>query len=116
MSQLLGAKKKNLVGFSIATSQFRVGYLEQTEIFQTTLISNSLLEQMNVTKDKSDYLWYTLRLVIHKYIHLSDIRVQIYLTFLFIYSITFKRQPTSGAWPNNWGLQEELSRIYSLTK
>ncbi|KAG5135315.1 hypothetical protein JHK82_020046 [Glycine max] len=28
---------------------------------QTTLISNSLLEQMNVTKDKSDYLWYTLR-------------------------------------------------------
>ncbi|KAG5024150.1 hypothetical protein JHK86_020064 [Glycine max] len=27
---------------------------------QTTLISNSLLEQMNVTKDKSDYLWYTL--------------------------------------------------------
>jgi len=56
---------------------------------QTTLISNSLLEQMNVTKDKSDYLWYTLRLVIHKYIHLSDIRVQIYLTCLFIYRITY---------------------------
>ena len=34
--QLLGAKKKNLAGFSTATSQFRVGYLEQTEIFQTT--------------------------------------------------------------------------------
>ncbi|XP_020203970.1 beta-galactosidase 6 isoform X2 [Cajanus cajan] len=28
---------------------------------QTSLISNSLLEHMNVTKDKSDYLWYTLR-------------------------------------------------------
>ena len=36
LSQLLGAKKKNLAGFSTATSQFRVGYLEQTEIFQTT--------------------------------------------------------------------------------
>ncbi|KAK1260334.1 putative nucleolar protein 5-1 [Acorus gramineus] len=34
--QLLGAKKKNLAGFSTATSQFRVGYLEQTEIFQNT--------------------------------------------------------------------------------
>uniref|UniRef100_A0A2N9EPN4 Nop domain-containing protein n=1 Tax=Fagus sylvatica TaxID=28930 RepID=A0A2N9EPN4_FAGSY len=34
--QLLGAKKKNLAGFSTATSQFRVGYIEQTEIFQTT--------------------------------------------------------------------------------
>ncbi|XVE85050.1 hypothetical protein DITRI_Ditri17bG0061300 [Diplodiscus trichospermus] len=34
--QLLGAKKKTLAGFSTATSQFRVGYIEQTEIFQTT--------------------------------------------------------------------------------
>uniref|UniRef100_A0A0E0AJY1 Nop domain-containing protein n=2 Tax=Oryza glumipatula TaxID=40148 RepID=A0A0E0AJY1_9ORYZ len=34
--QLLGAKKKNLAGFSSATSQFRVGYLEQTEVFQST--------------------------------------------------------------------------------
>ncbi|KAL7618743.1 U4/U6 small nuclear ribonucleoprotein Prp31 homolog [Lactuca sativa] len=34
--QLLGAKKKNLAGFSTATSQFRVGYIEQTEVFQTT--------------------------------------------------------------------------------
>jgi U4/U6 small nuclear ribonucleoprotein PRP31 len=34
--QLLGARKKNLAGFSTATSQFRVGYLEQTELFQTT--------------------------------------------------------------------------------
>ncbi|XP_022877243.1 U4/U6 small nuclear ribonucleoprotein Prp31 homolog [Olea europaea var. sylvestris] len=34
--QLLGAKKKNLAGFSTATSQFRVGYLEQTEIFQSS--------------------------------------------------------------------------------
>ncbi|XP_028553981.1 U4/U6 small nuclear ribonucleoprotein Prp31 homolog [Dendrobium catenatum] len=34
--QLLGAKKKNLAGFSTATSQFRVGYLEQAEIFQST--------------------------------------------------------------------------------
>ncbi|XP_004513089.1 U4/U6 small nuclear ribonucleoprotein Prp31 homolog isoform X2 [Cicer arietinum] len=34
--QLLGAKKKNLAGFSTATSQFHVGYLEQAEIFQTT--------------------------------------------------------------------------------
>lgn len=34
--QLLGAKKKNLAGFSSATSQFRVGYLEQTDIFQST--------------------------------------------------------------------------------
>lgn len=34
--QLLGAKKKNLAGFSTATSQFRVGYIEQTEIFQST--------------------------------------------------------------------------------
>jgi U4/U6 small nuclear ribonucleoprotein PRP31 len=34
--QLLGAKKKNLAGFSTATSQFHIGYIEQTEIFQTT--------------------------------------------------------------------------------
>ncbi|XP_072970539.1 U4/U6 small nuclear ribonucleoprotein Prp31 homolog [Typha angustifolia] len=34
--QLLGAKRKNLAGFSTATSQFRVGYLEQAEIFQST--------------------------------------------------------------------------------
>ena len=34
--QVLGAKKKNLVGFSTVTSQFHVGYLEQTEIFQST--------------------------------------------------------------------------------
>ncbi|KAL6547270.1 U4/U6-U5 snRNP complex subunit prp31 [Orobanche minor] len=34
--QLLGAKKKNLAGFSRATSQYRVGYLEQTEIFLNT--------------------------------------------------------------------------------
>ncbi|KFK43784.1 hypothetical protein AALP_AA1G172100 [Arabis alpina] len=34
--QLLGQKKKNLLGFSSATSQSRVGYLEQSEIFQTT--------------------------------------------------------------------------------
>ncbi|CAJ2649498.1 unnamed protein product [Trifolium pratense] len=34
--QLLGAKKNNLARFSTATSQFHVGYIEQTEIFQTT--------------------------------------------------------------------------------
>jgi len=34
--ELLGAKKKNLAGFSTATSQFRVGYIEQAEIFQST--------------------------------------------------------------------------------
>lgn len=34
--QLLGAKRKTLAGFSTATSQFRVGYIEQTEIFQST--------------------------------------------------------------------------------
>ncbi|KAE9454079.1 hypothetical protein C3L33_14015, partial [Rhododendron williamsianum] len=34
--QLLGAKKKNLAGFSTATSQFRVGYVEQAEILQST--------------------------------------------------------------------------------
>ncbi|XP_010538428.1 PREDICTED: U4/U6 small nuclear ribonucleoprotein Prp31-like [Tarenaya hassleriana] len=34
--QLLGHKKKNLAGFSTATSQFRVGFLEQTEVFQST--------------------------------------------------------------------------------
>ncbi|KAJ8640280.1 hypothetical protein MRB53_016974 [Persea americana] len=34
--QLLGAKRKNLAGFSTASSQFRVGYFEQTEIFQST--------------------------------------------------------------------------------
>ncbi|KAG6749656.1 hypothetical protein POTOM_046718 [Populus tomentosa] len=34
--QLLGAKKKNLAGFSTATSQFRVGFIEQTEVFQST--------------------------------------------------------------------------------
>ncbi|CAA0814146.1 pre-mRNA processing ribonucleoprotein binding region-containing protein [Striga hermonthica] len=34
--QLLGAKRKNLAGFSTATSQFRVGYLDQTEIFNAT--------------------------------------------------------------------------------
>ncbi|CAN0892906.1 U4/U6 small nuclear ribonucleoprotein Prp31 homolog [Linum grandiflorum] len=36
MPSFLGAKKKNLAGFSGATSQFRVGYFEQTEIFQNT--------------------------------------------------------------------------------
>ncbi|CAM8970395.1 unnamed protein product [Rhodiola kirilowii] len=34
--QLLGAKKKNLAGFSTATSQLHIGYIEQTEIFQMT--------------------------------------------------------------------------------
>lgn len=34
--QLLGAKKKTLAGFSTATSTLRVGFLEQTEIFQST--------------------------------------------------------------------------------
>lgn len=34
--QLLGAKRKNLAGFSSATSQFCEGYIEQTEIFQST--------------------------------------------------------------------------------
>jgi U4/U6 small nuclear ribonucleoprotein PRP31 len=34
--QLLGAKKKNSCGFSSAVSQFRVGYLEQTEVLQST--------------------------------------------------------------------------------
>ncbi|KAI8528769.1 hypothetical protein RHMOL_Rhmol12G0173000 [Rhododendron molle] len=34
--QLLGAKKTNLAGFSTATtSQFRVGYIEQVDIFQS---------------------------------------------------------------------------------
>ncbi|TVU28362.1 hypothetical protein EJB05_19878 [Eragrostis curvula] len=33
---LLGAKKKNLSGFSTATAEFRVGYLQQTEVFQST--------------------------------------------------------------------------------
>lgn len=32
----LGAKKKNLAGFSTATSQCRVGYIEQAEIFHST--------------------------------------------------------------------------------
>jgi U4/U6 small nuclear ribonucleoprotein PRP31 len=31
--QLLGAKRKNRAGFSTATSQSRVGYLKQTEVF-----------------------------------------------------------------------------------
>ncbi|XP_020257070.1 U4/U6 small nuclear ribonucleoprotein Prp31 homolog isoform X2 [Asparagus officinalis] len=34
--QVLGAKKKNLAGFSSATSQIHVGFLEQSEIYQTT--------------------------------------------------------------------------------
>ncbi|KAK1352963.1 Pre-mRNA processing ribonucleoprotein binding region-containing protein [Heracleum sosnowskyi] len=34
--QVLGAKRKNLAGFSSVTSQFHVGYIEQTEIFQST--------------------------------------------------------------------------------
>lgn len=34
--QVLGHKRKNLAGFSSATSQSRVGYLEQTEIYQST--------------------------------------------------------------------------------
>ncbi|CAN6280102.1 unnamed protein product [Urochloa humidicola] len=33
---LLGTKKKNLSGFSTAVAQSRVGYLEQTEVFQST--------------------------------------------------------------------------------
>ena len=34
--QLLGAKRKTLAGFSTANSQIHVGYLEQSEIFQST--------------------------------------------------------------------------------
>ncbi|KAF8044625.1 hypothetical protein N665_7416s0001 [Sinapis alba] len=34
--QVLGQKRKNLDGFSTAATQSRVGYLEQTEIFQST--------------------------------------------------------------------------------
>lgn len=34
--QLLGSKRKSLVGFSTATSKSRVGYLDETEIFQGT--------------------------------------------------------------------------------
>ncbi|GFQ06487.1 U4/U6 small nuclear ribonucleoprotein prp31 [Phtheirospermum japonicum] len=34
--QLLGAKRKNLEGFSTATAQLRVGYLEQTEVIKST--------------------------------------------------------------------------------
>ncbi|KAK1567079.1 hypothetical protein Q3G72_007799 [Acer saccharum] len=34
--QLLGAKKTDVMWFSNATSRFRIGYLEQTEAFQTT--------------------------------------------------------------------------------
>ncbi|CAN7098516.1 unnamed protein product [Brassica rapa subsp. narinosa] len=34
--QVLGQKRKNLDGFSAVTTQSRVGYLEQTEIFQKT--------------------------------------------------------------------------------
>ncbi|KAL1194611.1 putative U4PU6 small nuclear ribonucleoprotein Prp31 [Cardamine amara subsp. amara] len=34
--QLMGQKRKNLAGFSSATSQSHVGYLDQTEIFQST--------------------------------------------------------------------------------
>jgi U4/U6 small nuclear ribonucleoprotein PRP31 len=33
---LLGAKKTNLSGFSTASVQSRIGYLEQTEVFQST--------------------------------------------------------------------------------
>ena len=33
---LLGAKKTNLSGFSTASMQSRIGYLEQTEVFQST--------------------------------------------------------------------------------
>ncbi|TKW41405.1 hypothetical protein SEVIR_1G312900v4 [Setaria viridis] len=33
---LLGAKKKNMSGFSTAAAQSRVGYLEQTEVVQST--------------------------------------------------------------------------------
>ncbi|KAF8775891.1 hypothetical protein HU200_004025 [Digitaria exilis] len=33
---LLGAKKKNMSGFSTAAVQSRVGYLEETEVFQST--------------------------------------------------------------------------------
>ncbi|KAJ9554537.1 hypothetical protein OSB04_018582 [Centaurea solstitialis] len=34
--QVLGAKRKNLAGFSSATSHIHVGYLDQTEVFQMT--------------------------------------------------------------------------------
>lgn len=34
--QLLGAKRKTLAGFSTASSQLHVGFVEQTEIFQST--------------------------------------------------------------------------------
>lgn len=51
----------------------------------TSLRSNSLLEHMNTTKDKSDYLWYTVRLVIR--LHFSLKICQIYQSFLTIYYI-----------------------------
>ncbi|KAL6178356.1 hypothetical protein ACLB2K_049874 [Fragaria x ananassa] len=41
--QLPGAKKKNLAGFSTATSQHRVDYVEETEIFQNSKRSGRLL-------------------------------------------------------------------------
>lgn len=34
--QVLGSKRKHLAGFSTSTSQIHVGFLEQTEIFQST--------------------------------------------------------------------------------
>ncbi|PIA62021.1 hypothetical protein AQUCO_00200185v1 [Aquilegia coerulea] len=34
--QLLGAKRKTLAGFSSATSQLHIGFVEQTEIYQST--------------------------------------------------------------------------------
>jgi hypothetical protein len=56
----------------IITSRQNFSSVDDWEQFQdiipnfddTSLRSNSLLEQMNTTKDISDYLWYTLRLVI----------------------------------------------------
>ncbi|KAL2342889.1 hypothetical protein Fmac_004174 [Flemingia macrophylla] len=47
---------------------------------QTSLISNSLLEHMNVTKDKSDYLWYTLTLRFEHNLSCSEPKLQVLST------------------------------------
>lgn len=59
----------------------------------TSLISNSLLEHMNMTKDKSDYLWYTARLVTNPLILLASPKISciphcFLFTLLMIYHKT----------------------------
>lgn len=55
--------KRNAKSEQVISSATRWEVLDEMipNFSDTSLKADSLLEQMNVTKDESDYLWYTLR-------------------------------------------------------